>query len=142
MVLEFDSKREIICACSINKQTDLNYQWQKELDRRIKKICYDNTNDLQKQLHQVGQSFIIKADKNSQTIVAGYHWFLEWGRDAMISLPGLTLYSGHEDLCLVVLKKFTAAEHNGIIPNFLGRTKESHAYNTVDASLWFAWTVQ
>lgn len=136
---------EIICACSVSHQpADLATKWQQELARRVKLTSDVTKNTLQQQLHQVGQSFITKSNdpKQSPSLVAGYHWFLEWGRDAMIALPGLTLYSGKEELCLAVLQHFARYEKQGLIPNFLGIAKEDHAYNTVDASLWFVWAVQ
>ena len=145
MIFELGSQREIIFACGIAKQKNgLSSKWQKELDNRVKKSSAKNNNELQKQLQQVGQTFIIKkiSDKQSQSVVAGYHWFLDWGRDAMIALPGLTLYSGQEDVCLAILKNFASHEHQGLIPNILGATKETNVYNTVDASLWFVWAVQ
>jgi len=145
MIFEFGSGREIIFACSVEKQkSDLLYKWKKELDGRDKKKSVVTDNEFQKQLQQVGQTFITKkiADKQTRSVVAGYHWFLDWGRDAMISLPGLTLYSGQEDVCLSILKNFANNECQGLIPNFLGTNKETNAYNTVDASLWFVWAVQ
>jgi predicted glycogen debranching enzyme len=130
-------EQEIIFSCSLKEQDDLLLTWKKEIKQRVRKNS-SNANELQQQLQLTSQSFITK----NNTIVAGYHWFLEWGRDAMISLPGLTLYSGKEELCLEILKKFAAQEHNGLIPNYLGNTKEENAYNSVDASLWFGWAVQ
>jgi glycogen debranching enzyme len=85
---------------------------------------------------------VLPAPIEEHTIIAGYHWFLAWGRDAMTALPGLTLYSGMADECLMVLRTFAAHEKNGLIPNFIGSKAGEDAYNSVDASLWFAWAAQ
>ena len=135
---EFDIESEIIFSCSLIEQPPaLALKWQQEMQRRTKKIAETSGSVLQQQLKITGQSFITK-----NAVVAGYHWFLEWGRDTMISLPGLTLYLGQEDLCLEILKTFAWHEKQGLIPNYLGKTKEENAYNSVDASLWFAWALQ
>jgi predicted glycogen debranching enzyme len=71
------------------------------------------------------------------SIIAGYPWFSDWGRDSMISLPGLLLVTGRHEEALGVLQIFAAAQRDGLIPNrFDDREGEAH-YNTVDASLWF-----
>ncbi|MBU0744468.1 MAG: amylo-alpha-1,6-glucosidase [Gammaproteobacteria bacterium] len=146
VTFEFGEKREIICACStVRQRKDFHFKWQKELRHRVESIpVVDRSSKFQKQLHASGQTFITKniSNKKTQSIVAGYHWFLEWGRDAMISLPGLTLYSKQEELCLAILKTFANEEQQGLIPNYLGINRDANAYNTVDASLWFVWALQ
>ncbi len=67
------------------------------------------------------------------SIIAGYHWFDDWGRDAMISLPGLLLSTGRTEEAARVLRSFAKAMKDGVLPNDLG----AESYNTVDASLWF-----
>lgn len=134
---------EVIFSCALEEQKErLAIKWQNEITRRNNRDRAMRGSELQRQLQKVGQSFIQRASNGNLSIVAGYHWFLEWGRDAMISLPGLTLYSGLEAECLIILKKFASQEKNGLIPNFLGETPEKNAYNSVDASLWFAWAIQ
>src|SRR5206468_2328202 len=71
------------------------------------------------------------------SVIAGYPWFADWGRDTMISLPGLFLVTGRHEEALAALVRFARARRRGIIPNrFDDETGEPH-YNTVDASLWF-----
>jgi len=71
------------------------------------------------------------------TIIAGYPWFADWGRDTMIALPGLLLTVGRFEEALGVLSVFAAYVSEGMIPNrFDDYSNEPH-YNTVDASLWF-----
>lgn len=143
-ISDFGAAREVIIACSlVYQQEDLSTKWRHELERRIKNAKTISKCAIQNQLHVARDSFITKnLTTSSRSVAAGYHWFLEWGRDAMISLPGLTLYSGKEKLCLEVLKTFAQAENQGLIPNYLGATQRENSYNSVDASLWFAWTVQ
>lgn len=71
------------------------------------------------------------------SIIAGYPWFADWGRDSSISLPGLMLATGRLDEARRTLLAFASHRRNGIVPNvFNDRTGEPE-YNTVDASLWF-----
>ncbi len=91
-------------------------------------------------LAAAADDFIVRRDHKSQSsssVIAGYPWFSDWGRDSMISLPGLFLVTGRVDEALGVLRTFADAQRDGLIPNrFDDREGEAH-YNTVDASLWF-----
>jgi glycogen debranching enzyme len=71
------------------------------------------------------------------TIIAGYHWFSDWGRDTMISLPGLTLATGRHEEARQILLAFARAVDRGMVPNRFPDAGESPEYNTVDATLWF-----
>lgn len=116
--------------------------WAHELKKRRNHIHKSHGSALQKQLKKTANSFLNKQYSIKHTVTAGYHWFLEWGRDAMIALPGLTLHSELEQECLAVLQEFASHEKAGLIPNFIGITPDANAYNSVDASLWFAYAVQ
>ncbi|MHC5023828.1 MAG: amylo-alpha-1,6-glucosidase [Planctomycetota bacterium] len=76
-------------------------------------------------------------DQPGLSIIAGYPWFADWGRDAMISLPGLLLVPGRLDEARSVLETFARSRRNGLIPNRFDDRDGSPEYNTVDASLWF-----
>lgn len=117
-------------------------QWEGELDRRISLKNSLPTSNLQEKLWKSSSQFFKHLDKQSVSIIAGYPWFEAWGRDAMIALPGLTLCSGQYELALKVLNTYAKEMKDGIIPNFLGLKRDLNAYNSVDASLWFAWAVQ
>lgn len=71
------------------------------------------------------------------SIIAGYPWFSDWGRDTMICIPGLLLSTGRFAEALRTLRAFAAHRRNGIIPNRFDDTSGGAHYNTVDASLWF-----
>lgn len=71
------------------------------------------------------------------SVIAGYPWFSDWGRDTMISLPGLFLATGRLDDARRVLETFASMEKDGLIPNCFDNGSGHAEYNTVDASLWF-----
>ncbi|MEM9373977.1 MAG: glycogen debranching enzyme N-terminal domain-containing protein, partial [Planctomycetota bacterium] len=71
------------------------------------------------------------------SILAGYPWFADWGRDTMIALPGLLLVTGRQEEGFDVLRTFAGAQRRGMIPNRFDDHAGPAHYNTVDASLWF-----
>ena len=81
------------------------------------------------------QYIVARGDK--KTIIAGYHWFSDWGRDTMISLPGLTLPTGRHDVARSILSTFARHVDQGMLPNRFPDAGETPEYNTVDATLWF-----
>ncbi|HOS42534.1 MAG TPA: amylo-alpha-1,6-glucosidase [Armatimonadota bacterium] len=76
-----------------------------------------------------------------RTVIAGYHWFGDWGRDTMIALPGLCLTTGRAEDAAAILRTFAAARRHGLLPNVFSDSGEGGAYNAVDASLWFVYAV-
>jgi predicted glycogen debranching enzyme len=72
-----------------------------------------------------------------RTIIAGYHWFTDWGRDTMISLEGLTITSGRTVEAGYILRTFAQYIRDGLIPNMFPDGKTEGLYNTADATLWF-----
>jgi len=72
-----------------------------------------------------------------RTIVAGYHWFTDWGRDTMISLEGLTLVTGRQVEASYILRTFAHYIRDGLIPNMFPEGKTEGLYHTADATLWF-----
>lgn len=123
---------------------DPNSLWKKEEERR-KKIQrnYSTPKDLIGSLKMQSEHLLTNDQISGWSIIAGRPWFGIWGRDTMISLPGLTFYSGRIDLGLEILKNYCNYEKNGLLPNYLPTKKgESPSYNSIDASLWFFWTLQ
>ena len=80
-----------------------------------------------------------KSDRPPDGIVAGYHWFEEWGRDTMIALPGLTLVTRRFDVAKAVLSRYASLASQGMIPNRISDADTPPDYNTVDATLWMFW---
>jgi predicted glycogen debranching enzyme len=93
--------------------------------------------DFAASLASAADQFIVRRGESLHTVIAGYHWFSDWGRDTMIALPGLTLATGRPDLARDILVAFANAADMGMLPNRFPDAGETPEYNTVDASLWF-----
>jgi predicted glycogen debranching enzyme len=72
-----------------------------------------------------------------RSVIAGYHWFTDWGRDTMISLEGLTLCTGRHQTANFILHSFARYVRNGLIPNLFPEGSHEGLYHTADATLWF-----
>ncbi|NLD99739.1 MAG: glycogen debranching protein, partial [Fibrobacter sp.] len=72
-----------------------------------------------------------------RSVIAGYHWFTDWGRDTMISLEGLTMVTGRFLEAAWILKTFASYINKGLIPNLFPEGKTEGLYHTADATLWF-----
>lgn len=83
------------------------------------------------------EDFLVRRSDQKGTILAGYPWFTDWGRDAMISLPGLTLARGQPERAREILATYAAFCDEGMIPNYFPDVGQTPSYNTVDATLWF-----
>ena len=79
---------------------------------------------------------LLHLSPDRKTIIAGYPWFTDWGRDSMISLPGLLLCTGRYSEARGLLKAFASFMHEGLIPNRFPDSGETPEYNTADATLW------
>jgi len=73
----------------------------------------------------------------ARTVIAGYHWFTDWGRDTMISLEGLTLATGRVHEARSILRTFSRYVRDGLIPNYFPDGENQGLYHTADATLWF-----
>ena len=95
----------------------------------------------QQRLYRAASQFAVKRNRpdgsQGTTILAGYPWFADWGRDSMISLPGLLLATRRFKEAGQVLGVFAAHVSEGMIPNYFNDYSNEPTYNTVDASLWF-----
>ncbi|MBV9718212.1 MAG: glycogen debranching enzyme family protein [Candidatus Eremiobacteraeota bacterium] len=93
------------------------------------------------QLKLAAEQFIVArptADQpEGRTIIAGYHWFGDWGRDTMIALPGLTLATGRYEIARQILQSFAPFVQGGMLPNFFPEAGATPEYNTADAALWY-----
>jgi predicted glycogen debranching enzyme len=77
------------------------------------------------------------AGDEPRTVIAGYHWFTDWGRDTMISLEGLTLVTGRHREAGNILRTFASYVRDGLIPNMFPEGNNAGLYHTADATLWF-----
>ena len=89
------------------------------------------------ELVRAADQFLVRRGDDRYTILAGYHWFTDWGRDTMISLPGICLVTGRYEEARGIFRAFAAHVSEGMIPNRFPDAGEQPSYNTVDASLWF-----
>ena len=76
-------------------------------------------------------------DDDARTVIAGYHWFTDWGRDTMISLEGLCLSTGRTRQAARILRTFAGHVQGGLIPNLFPEGESEGLYHTADATLWF-----
>src|SRR5882724_635403 len=105
-------------------------------------VGWEATDDVTHHLVLAADQFIVgnraQAPEEKQTsIIAGYHWFEDWGRDTLMSLPGLLLVTGRHQEAAEILKTFASYTRDGIVPNRFADATGEPEYNTVDASLWF-----
>jgi predicted glycogen debranching enzyme len=104
-------------------------------------IHAEKTPDWIHQLVLAADQFIVdrpsSSDPTGKTVIAGYHWFGDWGRDTMISLPGLTLATGRPEIARSILHTFAKYVDQGMLPNRFPDAGEIPEYNTVDATLWY-----
>lgn len=107
-----------------------------EKKRREKLTKPFASNDSLKQLSLAADQFIVKRGEYN-TIIAGYHWFADWGRDTMISLPGLCLVTERFGEAKKILQQFSESVSEGMLPNRFPDYGEAPEYNTIDATLWF-----
>jgi len=97
----------------------------------------DRDPNLARRLGYSADQFITRiVSTNSSTIMAGYPWFSDWGRDAMIALPGLCLATGRTAQAREIIRHFLQYLDKGIVPNLFPELGEKPMYNTVDATLW------
>lgn len=95
-----------------------------------------NSVRIQPMLESAAEKFIIETDRRT-SILAGYPWFTDWGRDTMISLPGILLCTGRVVQARQLLNDYAAQCRSGLIPNRFVESGDEPDYNTVDGTLWF-----
>ncbi len=139
--LKFDLSRLARAAIiASTERRDINRVFdylQAEINRRQAILAvYPDANELVRALAAAADQFIV-ARGNQKTVMAGYHWFGDWGRDTMIALPGLTLVTGRDDAAKSILLTFARFVDRGMLPNRFPDAGEEPEYNTVDATLWY-----
>ncbi len=115
-----------------------------EMTRRhaLQRAAPDDAPDWIRQLTLAADQFIVArgdglAADTGTTVIAGYPWFGDWGRDTMIALPGLTLTTGRAADAASILRTFGLHVSRGMLPNRFPDGGEAPQYNTVDATLWY-----
>ncbi|MEP7343118.1 MAG: amylo-alpha-1,6-glucosidase [Acidobacteriota bacterium] len=138
--LKFDLNKNtsatVIASTQPHTADEANEFRRAEIERRQKLLAGVKNDELIRTLTLAADQFIV-ARGEQKTVIAGYHWFADWGRDTMIALPGLTLTTGRYDIARSILLEFAKHVDRGMLPNrFLDSGGESE-YNTVDATLWY-----
>jgi predicted glycogen debranching enzyme len=113
---------QLLAGESLRRQTLLNEQ---------------PTDEMLQQLILAADQFIVKRGENLKTIIAGYPWFTDWGRDTMISLPGLCLSTGRYEDAKKILGAFAQSLSMGMLPNRFQDNREEPEYNNADGTLWY-----
>lgn len=110
------------------------------VNKLIARAGYED--DFADALVQAADGFIVdRASTGSKTVLAGLPWFTDWGRDTMIALQGLTLATGRYEDARGILKTFAKYVNKGLVPNMFPDEGLEPLYNTVDASLWYFYSV-
>ena len=147
---------------SLEEHQPLEALWDKEMQRRGKAAgstaaktaakaasktakaakASDKGAALEKYLAAQSACFLTKTQGGHSMVIAGYPWFGSWGRDTLIALPGVSFLAGRVEEGLDVLSAMIKNASDGIIPNTYTSDGRADGYNSVDASLWFAWDCQ
>ena len=113
----------------LNKLSSPKLKYRKPLREKIERLAL------------AADQFVVKRRQSpvieGNTAIAGYHWFSDWGRDTMISLPGLALCTGRPEIAKSILLTFAKYADRGMLPNRFPDEGQKPEYNTVDATLWF-----
>ena len=141
MVLSFDLRRDpraaLIASTAPQDAGAADSMRDGEIRRRAETLkCVPSDDPFVRSLATAAEQFIVRRGEES-TVIAGYHWFSDWGRDTMIALPGLTLVTGRFEAARGILLAFAASVDHGMLPNRFPDAGETPEYNTVDATLWF-----
>ncbi len=125
-----------------NLDGDKAYEWRRAYEETL--LSVSGLADQEPQIRQLvlaADQFIVKRSTeelpDGRSVIAGYPWFGDWGRDTMIALRGLTLTTGRPEIAEKILRTFARFVDKGMIPNRFPDAGEIPEYNTVDATLWF-----
>lgn len=140
-VLCFDLSRRpavsVIAALERREETGAAELLERERTRRAALAAPSPSSDSLVTALTVAADQFLVARGEGKTVIAGYPWFTDWGRDTMIALPGLTLTTGRPQIARAILSEFARHVSDGMIPNRFPDAGETPEYNTVDASLWY-----
>ena len=114
----------------------------KRVAELIEQAEFSDEDELAQILTVAADQFIVdRRSTGEKTIMAGYPWFTDWGRDTMIAFTGLCLETGRFDDAKSILLSFSKYIKNGLVPNMFPDDGKEPLYNTADASLWYFYAV-
>lgn len=127
----------IVISTENTERRDAFELFEKEKVRRKSLLSSSANDELLQVLTLAADQFIVKRGEDLKTVIAGYHWFADWGRDTMIALPGLCLATGRFDDAKKIIAAFAASVSEGMLPNRFSDNGASPEYNNVDGTLWY-----
>jgi len=141
MTMRFDAGTRgyatVIASTEIVDVSSAGMVRQQELDRRAQIVSNSPTEDnLVSTLTASTDNYIVTRGER-KTVIAGYPWFTDWGRDTMIALPGLTCLTGRYEIARSILLQFARYVDCGMLPNRFPDAGGTPEYNTIDATLWY-----
>jgi glycogen debranching enzyme len=137
------SEVHVIASTSRHRAADIHHLRRNELSRREQLLRRASPRGAGEPQDLFLRALLLAADRflasrgGLTTVIAGYPWFSDWGRDTMISLPGLTLAAGRPEVAREILLEFSRHVSEGMLPNRFPDESEPPEYNTVDATLWY-----
>lgn len=142
---ELSDGQSVQLSASIDAPHSVDFDSAVQARQRRRAACIaglgDGADELTVSLAAASDDFVVQrafpGEADSTTIVAGYHWFADWGRDAFIALPGLLLATGRYEQARGVFRTFVRHLSEGMVPNRFDDYSTSAHYNSIDASLWF-----
>ncbi|MEP7074406.1 MAG: amylo-alpha-1,6-glucosidase [Acidobacteriota bacterium] len=138
-VMTFDLGGEaiVIVSTDVRKAEDAALLEPLEVERRRELVTIAEAQGaFTSQLVLAADQFIVNRGEG-ETVIAGYPWFSDWGRDTMIALSGLTLATNRPDVAKDILLEFSKHVSKGMLPNRFADAGGTAEYNTVDATLWY-----
>jgi predicted glycogen debranching enzyme len=135
--LNAGDRLSIVISGEANEENDGYALFVSEVTRRKALVSARDASDLVKRLELAADQFIVKRGEDQSTVIAGYPWFTDWSRDAMIALPGLCLCTGRFGDAKKILQSFAASLSEGMLPNRFMDNGDPPEYNQVDGTLWF-----
>jgi predicted glycogen debranching enzyme len=123
------TERRDVASAALYRRNEVSRRRQTSLGSPIE-------DDFVRALSSASEHYIVSRGAQ-KTVIAGYPWFSDWGRDTMIALPGLTLPGRRFDIARSILQTFSRYVDRGMLPNCFPDAGETPQYNTVDATLWF-----
>ncbi len=139
LLFHLESSREQALALTSEVVDDIKIGdlIRKESVRRVKRHKVEKDPDrFAEALRQGVETFLVRQG-SKQTVIAGYPWFADWGRDTFISLPGLFLVTGQYEAGWDIIQSFIPFVSEGMVPNRFPDLGKDPDYNAIDASLWF-----
>ena len=141
--MESGEYKEFYLVCSLEDVELSGFDIEEQYVKRGRELIANMPDSFSARLALSADTFIVDRDSTKlKTILAGFPWFTDWGRDTMIALQGLGLCTGRYEDTRQILLSFSKYLKDGLIPNmFPSYATEEPIYNTVDASLWYFYSV-